>query len=963
MSKSLSLQKFLLKRALPGQVTILLLLSAVLLALFFFYSRPQIEQRHEQNIEAINAAVNASIADTVSQLQNLANNDFVVNSLVEPEQQQYYLPLFFQSLQINNDADASIAFFNFEGKIIASKNVEPLEKVLSSYDWQSAVLEQGEHVVEVEAQGVLIAVPVYFSQDFVEGAIVFYSSSLEHLVEFKSQQANQLITDQYGIVLFATNGVASNIGDRLPAGALDGFFVKQRRLDDLEYYSFESFQEAYTTVLYLLPFVMLTLLSAFLASLFSTQLTSRVGSATLQRFGQQIKSGFGEKSSIDCDDPVRMIHELNDIEVAFESLKSRLDELSLSNDKVNNVINALLEFMVVVDNSGKIILINGACEQFMQSVNLNADDLLVLLDDLNTQFSDNNISNTERRYQDPTSDESRVIHWYVTPLLDNQGRTSGKVLVGEDLTLRRSLESALLLKTQAVDRASTSILISDVSQPGEPIIYINEACLSLTGYEREDFIGKNCRFLQGPDTDRKDTLAIRDAINNRQPVDVTLLNYRKDGSQFYNQLTLTPIENDDGSVTHYIGIQQDVTAREQTARYLEKAKLKAEESSRMKADFLANMSHEIRTPINGIYGVLQLLRDSSLSDKQDEFVGLALTSTRNLLHIINDILDLSKIEAGKLAIEKIFFDPVEFMTEITESYRLQCSAKGLEFIEKIQVPANALIKSDPTRIRQVIENLMSNALKFTEEGSVRIVFKVDTKSPEEERLTVTIKDSGIGIADEKLDTIFDQFSQEDLSTTREFGGTGLGLSISQQLCQLMGGDIRVNSAKGQGSQFTISLPIEVIVDEEASLTNEQDRHAVSASAVKTKLSILLVEDNEINQAVAEHQLAEHRVTIAGNGQLALDIIGMSEADFDLVLMDCQMPVMDGFEAARQIRAGVVGEKAKVLPIIALTANAMKGDRELCIEAGMDDYISKPFEAAELLRKVQYWSSQRTNYQI
>ncbi len=962
MSKRYSLKQFLLRKALPGQVTILVLLSVVLVALFFFYSRPQIELRHQQNIDAINAAVESSIAETVSQLKNLASNDFVVNSLVEPEQQQYYLPLFFQSLQINNDESAAIAFFDFEANVIASKNIEPLEKVLPSYQWQQRVLQQGEDVIDIASYGVLIAVPVYFSQDFVEGAIVFYSSSLARLVEYQGQSASQLITDPAGIVLLSTSGTAFDADQRIMPGELDGFFVKQRSIDGLEYYSFESFAEAYTAVLYLLPFIVLTLLSAFIASLFSTQLTARMGSVTLRRFSEQIKSGFSDGENLKRDMHVEHIQELKDIEEAFDGLKSQIDELSLSNDKVNNVINALLEFMVVADNSGKIILLNDACEQFMQSVDLSGYDLLELLDDLSKNENAESISNTERRYQQPNSEEPRVIHWYVTPLLDNQGRTSGQVLVGEDLTLRRSLESALLLKTQAVDRASTSILIADISQPGEPIIYINEACVALTGYSRDDFIGKNCRFLQGPETNKDDVVAIREAINHRQPIDVTLLNYRKDGSEFYNQLTLTPIQNDDGSVTHYIGIQQDVTAREQTAQYLEKAKLKAEESSRMKADFLANMSHEIRTPINGIYGVLQLLRDSRLNNKQNEFVDLALTSTRNLLHIINDILDLSKIDAGKLAIERIFFDPVEFITEISESYRLQCAAKGLAYGDKIQVPDNALIKNDPTRIRQVIENLMSNALKFTEQGSIRVVFKVETKE-DAGQLTVVIKDSGIGIAEEKLESIFDQFSQEDLSTTREFGGTGLGLSISQQLCRLMGGDIRVNSAKGQGSQFTITLPIDIIISDSAPAPESLSGEVDLATANKGKLSILLVEDNEINQAVAEHQLADHKVTIAGNGQIALDVIEMSESEFDLVLMDCQMPVMDGFEASRQIRAGVAGEQAKALPIIALTANAMKGDRELCIEAGMDDYISKPFEAAELLRKVQYWANQRTNYQI
>ncbi|WP_100642937.1 ATP-binding protein [Alteromonas facilis] len=954
MKDQISLKRFLLLRSLPGQVGILLLLAIALGILFYFYSRPQIELQHLERIEKSRAGVEAAITDTTEQLINLASNDFVVNSLVEPQQQRYYLPLFFQSLQINSDANASIAFFNFNGEVIASKNIQTLDNQISTYSWSSQVLEHGKRFIEIDVRGVFIAVPVFFSAGLVEGAIVFYSPSLANMFSLTGDTSKQLIADSEGRVLIAPGDFPIKYGETLNLALIDDFIVKHREFNQLNYYSFENLIGAYSSFLYLAPFVLLTLLLALFASVSNAMHTAKIGSQTLKSFGDQIASGFRTVKINEAHTAATGIQELYKIEQSFEKLKTQIDNLSLSNDKVNNVINAMLEFVVVVDNDGKFILLNDACDKFMQNSDVMGHDLLALIDELNIGEDETHVNSTERRYFSSIGHSTKVIRWYVCPLKDNQEQVTGTVLVGEDLTLRKNLETELLLKTQAVDRASTSILISDITQPNEPIIYVNKACETLTGYKSESFIGKNCRFLQGPDTNPEHTMAIRKAIEKREPIEVTLLNYRKDGSQFYNHLTLTPIKNDDGSATHYLGIQQDVTAQEKTKEFLQTAKRKAEESSRMKADFLANMSHEIRTPINGIYGLLQLLNDSSLNTKQHEFVGLALNSTKNLLHIINDILDLSKIEAGKLAIENIFFDPSDFISEIIDSYRVQCKSKGLKFIEKVQLSDDILIKSDPTRIRQVIENVMSNAVKFTEKGSVKLIFKV-TSEDTNGVLSVIVKDTGVGISPDKLNAIFEQFSQEDVSTTRKFGGTGLGLSISRQLCHLMGGDIKVASEHGQGTQFTIKLPVDIISDRDKSLDSEGAIEEDRVYESKRSLSILLVEDNEINQAVAVHQLEGHDVTVADNGQVALDILQQDDTFFDVILMDCQMPIMDGFEASKKIRSGDVGEKVKNIPIIALTANAMKGDREHCIAVGMNDYISKPFEASELARKIRYWS--------
>ncbi len=954
MSQDFSLKQYLFRRALPGQLAILILLSVLLTVLFYVYSKPQISERHQYNVDRLVAAVDSGIGDIIEQMNNLAANDFVINSLVDESQQQYYLPLFFQSLRVNSDDNASIGLFSFDAQIISGKNLSPMTLILDSHPWQQRVLDEGQVYTAIRADGVVIAVPVIFSAGFVEGAIVFYSQSLNTLVQYTSTSSNQLIFDNERRVLFATSGSPFKVSQSLGDPEFNGWFTESSVARDLVFISFESYRDAYATVLYLLPFIVLTLILTFAALFISTGLTANRGSETLSQLAVQLRTGFTKVSAGQQTDSIK---ELKDIRHAFNTLRNQVEFLSLSNARVNNVLNALYEYLIVVDINHETLIANQASRDFMNRARLDNDSLKLLVDDLKRfASSETEKERFEAKYTDSETSDSLFVSWYATPLIDNTGTKIGLVIVGEDQTRRKYLESQLLLKTQAVDRASTSILISDITQPDEPIIYTNKACEELTGYKVEDFVGKNCRFLQGPDTDMEEIRKIREAINNRKPVDVTLLNYKKDGSTFYNRLTLTPIISDGEEVTHYLGIQQDVTAVREAAEYLEQAKIKAEESSRMKTDFLANMSHEIRTPINGIYGFLQLLNTTELNDKQQQYAEMASTSTQNLLHIINDILDLSKIEAGKLTIEHIVFDPLAFFAEVNAVYSLHAKNKGLEYESAIDIGDDILLSSDPTRIRQVIVNLISNAIKFTERGKVRLAATLK-KSNSDTVLTVSVKDTGVGISTEKQALIFDQFSQEDVSTTRQFGGTGLGLSISQQLSQLLGGDIKVASQKAQGSQFRATFTIETLLRSEHRLQESVEHETIDLNTHR-ECTILLVEDNDINQVVAQQQLNGHIVDTAENGQIALEHLRVSPGRYDVILMDCQMPVMDGFEATKRIRAGEVGDENLSIPIIALTANAMKGDKERCLAAGMNDYISKPFDASVLNQKVRMWAEKK-----
>lgn len=447
--------------------------------------------------------------------------------------------------------------------------------------------------------------------------------------------------------------------------------------------------------------------------------------------------------------------------------------------------------------------------------------------------------------------------------------------------------------------------------------------------------------------------AIKKAVDDGTPWDLELPFITAKGNSLWVR-TMGRAEHRGGKCTKLFGTFQDITDKKKAAEELRQAIEDAEAASRTKSQFLANMSHELRTPMNGIIGMATLALESNLDQEQREFIQIVKSSADTLLNILNDILDFSKIEAGKLELLLEPFEVSGLIRRVADLLAFRASEKSIVTSVFIGEDVPAYILSDHLRIGQVLTNLLGNAIKFTSEGGM-VTIAVDLLSREGNtaKLRFGVSDSGIGVSSDKIETIFSDFEQGDSSTSRRFGGTGLGLAISKRLVELLGGTIWVESRVGVGSVFFFTLEVEVVSGVNAN--NFTTDTVVISPVVEEKLFILLAEDNPVNQKLAKKVLENrgHTVCVAADGSEALKVIAEHAGKISVVLMDCQMPIMNGFDATREIRAMQL-EAIRRMPVIAMTANAMTGDRERCFEAGMDDYISKPFVTRELIELVERW---------
>ena len=547
-------------------------------------------------------------------------------------------------------------------------------------------------------------------------------------------------------------------------------------------------------------------------------------------------------------------------------------------------------------------------------------------------------------------------------LIKDTARNYLKVLpLTIDKTIRRSqaekrlaaVEEELKQLSIVASKTSNAVVIFDNELKIE---WVNEAFCEMTGYSFLEVKGSSGEML------RKDSKkifesqkVIDEVLNRKKSFTYENLNYTKSGSEYWALTTLTPIMDVGGNVNKVIAIESDISANKKVEQELTLAKEKAEESKRVKEEFLANMSHEIRTPLNGIKGFTDLLLKNKHYPEQEKYLEAIDFSTKNLLAIINDILDFSKIEAGKMEIEKTVFYLRDLIESIFNSFVFQAEEKGIKITKQVEDKIPESLLGDPVRINQVITNLMSNALKFTEKGSIHLTVEEVSSADNHVDLLFKIKDTGIGIAQNKINSIFESFSQASSSTTRKYGGTGLGLAIVKKIVNLFDGEIKAESTEGAGATFIFNLNLQVAGDQGIIKESKNPDLNIDLSGI----SILVAEDYPMNQLLINETLSNwnFQVEIVENGKLAFEKI--QENNYDLILMDVNMPEMGGLEATRAIREKL-DEPKKSIPIIAMTAGALKGDKEECINAGMNDYISKPFDQDELFLKIANYFGPRKN---
>lgn len=635
-----------------------------------------------------------------------------------------------------------------------------------------------------------------------------------------------------------------------------------------------------------------------------------------------------------------------------------------SEEAYRTVVESLQEVVFRMDAEGRWVFLNAAWSQ-ITGYGVHESIGKVFLDFVHPD--DRQVSSTifqslvDGRQERYTHDvrylnkdgSSRWIAVAARLLVDMHGQAMGCIGTLNDITQRKVAEDTMRLHERALASSSNGIVIVDMRLPDQPIIYTNTSFEKMTGYAAAESLGRNCRFLQAAERDQPQLAEIRQALHERRECRVTVRNYRKDGAPFWNELTLSPVKDAQGEVTHFIGIQSDITARKEVEEQLVQARHAAEAANRAKSEFLANISHEIRTPMNGIIGMTELTLQTLLDAEQRDNLELVRRSADSLLTLINDLLDFSKIEAGRLELEKVPFRLDELVEEITRSLRLRVNA-GVCMKVHLEPGLDTPILGDRVRLGQVLINLLGNALKFTETGEV--VLAVRAASQEEQQLTLhfSVRDTGIGISQDKVPHIFEAFTQADASTSRHYGGTGLGLAICARLVALMGGQIWVDSVAGKGSTFHFlarlgHLPV----------TDEQQApvpHLTGKPSLPGRpLHILVAEDNETNQRLIVRLLENmgHRARIVGNGTEAVAAAGA--AQFDLILMDVQMPQMNGIEATEAIREWEKTTKRHT-PIIALTAHAMDTYRQRCLAAGMDDFLTKPIRLEALTLALGRWAA-------
>ncbi|UCV22906.1 PAS domain-containing hybrid sensor histidine kinase/response regulator [Ferribacterium limneticum] len=525
----------------------------------------------------------------------------------------------------------------------------------------------------------------------------------------------------------------------------------------------------------------------------------------------------------------------------------------------------------------------------------------------------------------------------IVPLLNASGEPERHIAIRTDITDRKRIETQLSEQLHLVEELIEAIpLPVYLKDSAGRYVRLNRAFELFFHIDREAIIGHTLRDLLSPEDARRHIEKDAELFASKGMQSYEASVHSLDGvvhDTVYRKAALT---RRDGSVSGLLGVIVDITERKQAEVEVLRAKEAAEAASRAKSDFLANMSHEIRTPMNGVIGMTDLALETALTAEQRDYLTIAKSSAESLLTIINDILDFSKIEAGKLLVEEISFDLYRLIAEVLKPLALRAHEKGIELLSEVLHDVPRYVKGDPSRIRQVLVNLVGNAIKFTNDGEIALRTELLQLQDGHAIVHFAVRDTGIGIAPDKQDLIFDAFSQEDTSTTRRYGGTGLGLSICRRLVELMGGRIWLHSQMGEGSTFHFSVQLEV---------SEQATSAQGSQVNLAGRRILVVDDNATNRRILSSMLSLLKAIPrdVDSAQAALALMKDGNTDFDCILLDAQMPEMDGYELARHLHAS----HKYLPPMLMLSSGALRGDAQRCQEAGIAGFFSKPISLDEL----------------
>ncbi|WP_158825353.1 PAS domain S-box protein [Mucilaginibacter lacusdianchii] len=531
-----------------------------------------------------------------------------------------------------------------------------------------------------------------------------------------------------------------------------------------------------------------------------------------------------------------------------------------------------------------------------------------------------------------------------SPLFNDEGHVERQVTVCVDITERKKAEEELTLLSMVASNTLSGVVINDNAGTVE---WANSAFEKITGYKIDDIQGRHLGdVLKGELTDFSSIEKARELSKNKQSFEVDVLVYRKDGQPIWVSVINSVILDEQGNVKKYIEVVIDITAKKKVELELIAAKEEALQLSRAKDMFISVMSHEIRTPLNAVIGMSHLLSEDNPSESQKENLGILKFSAENLMTLINDVLDFTKIETGNIELEKAKVDLRELVQSVTSSMQFKAVDKKIYLKNTIDAAVPALVIGDRTRLVQILLNIVGNSIKFTATGGIIIDLKVLEQTPTEARIRFAVTDTGIGIASNKINTIFESFKQAEADTTRKYGGTGLGLAITKRLIELHDSRINVDSVVGQGSTFWFSITFKK-ADSIAVTTH-------NGTEIGLKVNVLVADDNQINRLLINKVLKKWGITpdFAENGAEAVDKV-VANQNYDVVLMDIHMPEMDGLEASRTIRSKE-GDYFKKVPIIALTASMLTNQMNEIGDAGMNDYVLKPFDPKVLYDKLSHY---------